>query len=149
MDETYTLHAKADLGKRFIAQLIDGLAAGLLGALVGIFSATLGGIAGAVYFLVRDGLELDFMHHRSLGKHVMGLRVVRLDGEAMDLETSLQRNWMWAISGLISASFFGGYLVAIVSTAATVLAIYEIYKVVTDDAGRRWGDEMANTQVVE
>ncbi|MEM6644851.1 MAG: RDD family protein [Bacteroidota bacterium] len=149
MQQESTVYAKADLGKRFVAQITDGFIAAALGLVVGLFSATLGGFAGAVYFLLRDGLEFDFMKHRSFGKQLMGLRVVRLDGEPMDVETSMQRNWMWAVSGLISATFFSGSLVGLVSIAASVVALYECFKVLTDEAGRRWGDELAGTQVVE
>lgn len=148
MEHTHTLHAKADLGRRFVAQVIDGFTAAALGMVVGLFSVTLGGIAGAVYYLVRDGLDLEFMKYRSFGKQLMGLRVVRLDNKPMDIETSIQRNWMWAVSGLIPATFFGGAVISVVSTAVTVIAVYECYKVITDDGGRRWGDELAGTQVI-
>ncbi|MEM1093686.1 MAG: RDD family protein [Bacteroidota bacterium] len=150
MHQESTLHAKADLGKRFIAKLIDSLIAAALGVVVASFSATLGGIAGSVYLLVRDGLEFDFMNQRSIGKHVMGLRVVRLDGAPMDIETSMQRNWMWAVGGLLPATMFAnGFLGAAATVILVVVIIGEYYRVVTDPAGRRWGDELAKTQVVE
>ena len=60
---------KADLGKRFLAVLID---AGI--AVVVSFVPVIGGLAAAAYWLIRDGLALDFMDHRSVGKKLMDLR---------------------------------------------------------------------------
>ncbi len=142
-----TEYPKANLVKRFIAHFLDGLVAAFAAMLVGLLSGALGGITGALYFLVRDGLSLDFMDQRSLGKRIMKLRPVRLDGAPMDLEASFRRNWMWALGGLSSSAFFG--LGTILGIAAGVIGLYEVYKVVTDPRGRRLGDEMAGTQVIE
>lgn len=139
---------KADLGKRVVAFLIDCVLAGLAGVLVGMLVPSLGGVAGAAYFLVRDGLELKYMDRRSFGKHVMNLQCVRHDGMAMDLETSMRRNWMLALSGLATLTIFGPFR-WLLSLAGTVFLIYEVYRVLTRSDGRRWGDDMAGTQVVE
>jgi uncharacterized protein involved in cysteine biosynthesis len=142
------MEGKADLGKRFIAHIIDSVAAYVIG-LVPI----IGGIAGAAYFVCRDGLEVDFMDRRSLGKKIMKLRPVRLDGQPMDLETSARRNWMWGIGALISLLLYipilGWILIPVVAIIAVAIGLYEVYKVITDDEGIRWGDQLANTKVVE
>ncbi|MFN3414252.1 MAG: RDD family protein [Thermoanaerobaculum sp.] len=84
---------KADLGKRFIAALIDGiLAAGVS------FIPIVGGIIAALYILLRDGLDVEFMDKRSIGKKLMKLRPVRLDGQPMDPVTSAKRNLPLAAS---------------------------------------------------
>lgn len=140
--------AKADVGKRFIAMIIDAAIAVVLG-----FIPFLGGILGAAYFLVRDGLEVDFMDRRSLGKKVMKLRPVRLDGQPMDLETSVKRNWMWGLGAITSLLVYipilGWALIPVVGLIALAIGIFEIYKVLTDAEGRRWGDELAGTKVIE
>jgi uncharacterized RDD family membrane protein YckC len=139
---------KADLGKRAIAALIDGVLAMIIGMV-----PVVGGIAAAAYWLVRDGLEVDFMDGRSIGKKLMKLRPVRLDGQPMDIETSVRRNWMFAFGGLVSLLLFIpilGWLLAIpVGLVALALGLLEIFRVVTDDQGRRLGDSMAQTRVVE
>jgi hypothetical protein len=58
---------------------------------------------------------------------------------------------MFTLSYFYSAFMFGiGYSFAmIVSLAGFALFVYEVYKVLTDPAGRRWGDELAGTTVVE
>ena len=139
---------KADLGRRVLAALID---AGL-GFVIGLVPV-IGGLAAAAYWLVRDGLELDFMDRRSLGKRVMKLRPVRLDGAPMDLAASARRNWMFALGGVVSLLLFipvlGWLLMLPVALAALGLGLLELVKVLTDEQGRRWGDRLAGTKVLE
>ena len=143
---------KPDAVKRFLAMLIDGIISVVLSFAVGIISSILGGIVAAAYWVVRDGLDVDFMKHRSLGKKVMKLNVVRLDGKPMDLETSVKRNWMFgfgAISSiLIYIPILGWILILVGSLIALCIGLYECYKVLTDKEGRRWGDELAGTKVI-
>ena len=144
---------KPDAVKRFLAMLIDGIISAVLSFAVGIISSILGGIVAAAYWVVRDGLDVDFMKHRSLGKKVMKLNVVRLDGKPMDLETSVKRNWMFgfgAISSiLIYIPILGWILIIVGSLIALCIGLYECYKVLTDKEGRRWGDELAGTKVID
>jgi len=113
----------------------------------------LGGILGAAYFVVRDGLELDVMNERSLGKHVMDLRVERLDGQSMDIEASVRRNWMWGIgtvsSAVASFPLFGPFFSIPLAVFGLAVGLYEAYRVLTREDGRRWGDELAETRVVK
>jgi uncharacterized RDD family membrane protein YckC len=132
---------KADLGKRAVALIIDGVIAGILGLV-----PLIGMLAGAAYMLFRDGFEFSFMDHRSLGKKVMKLRPVRLDEGTVDLGTSFKRNWIFAVPLVIFVIPFLGVLAPIISIA---VAIIEIVLVVTRDDGRRWGDQMAGTRVIE
>jgi uncharacterized RDD family membrane protein YckC len=135
-----------DTSTRVLAFLIDAVLAGLLSRLF-----LVGGLLGAVYFVVRDGLRFEFMNQRSIGKHLMDLRVERLDGRPMDLETSLRRNWMWGLGpvGAVVADvpLFGGALSAAVGLFGLAVLLYEAYRVFVRDDGRRWGDELARTQV--
>jgi uncharacterized RDD family membrane protein YckC len=140
--------AKADLTKRFIAGVIDAVIAVLIGLI-----PIIGGLIAAAYWLVRDGLELDFMDGRSVGKRLVKLRPVRLDGSKMDIQTSIRRNWMFALGGVVQLLLFipilGWLLVIPVGLAALGLGIVEIVLVLTDAEGRRLGDKMAETRVVE
>ncbi len=140
---------KADLGKRFLAAFIDGLIAGVIGSVIPI----VGGIIGAAYMVARDGLDIEFMRRRSLGKKLMQLNVVRLDGKPMDIETSFRRNWMFGLGVLVTLLLYipilGWALIPVVGLLSAAIGIYEIYKVMTDAEGRRWGDAMAGTKVIE
>jgi uncharacterized RDD family membrane protein YckC len=139
--------AKPDALTRFLAFLIDAVAAGVIG-LVPI----IGGLAGAAYILFRDGFDVDFMRHRSLGKKLMKLDVVRLDGAPMDLTTSARRNWPLAFGSLTQALLFipviGWALIPIVALVGLGLVIVEILKVLSSTDGRRLGDDVAATRVV-
>lgn len=140
-------NAKADVGKRAVAMIIDAVIALVVG-LVPIA----GGVAATAYWLVRDGLEFEFMDHRSIGKKIMKLRPVTLDGRPVDLATSVKRNWMFALGGVVQ--FFAmtiiGMVVAVpLALAALLVGVVEVVLVLTDAEGRRMGDKLANTRVVE
>ena len=139
---------KAEVGKRVLAALIDGLLAGGVSMIPFI-----GGIIGGAYILLRDGLELEFMDRRSIGKKLMKLRPVRLDGQAMDIETSVKRNLPLCI-GLVGSIFWIipilGWIVALLlGVVGMVVVIIEVVTVLTDPEGRRMGDKFAGTKVLE
>lgn len=141
--------AKPDVGKRFIAYVIDAVIASLLSIV-----PVLGSLLGAAYILVRDGLEFDFMDGRSVGKKLMKLRPVRDDGGKMDLTTSVMRNWplaLGSLAGLVSFSPFLGILALslLISLIGGIVGLVEVYLVVTSPDGRRLGDKFAHTQVIE
>ena len=138
---------RVDIGKRAIALIIDAVIAVVVG-LVPI----IGGIAATAYWLVRDGLDLEFMDHRSIGKKVMKLRPVSLDGQPLDVMASIKRNWMFGLGGLtqLFAMTLIGLVIAIpLGLIALMLVIIEIVLVFTDAEGRRMGDKMAGTRVIE
>ena len=138
---------KADLGKRIPAALIDGILAFVVG-----FIPFIGGLIGTAYWCVRDGMEIDFMDRRSIGKKVMKLRPVTLDGSPMDIMASVKRNWMFALSGVaqVLAYTIIGLIIAIpLALVVFLLVILEFVLVITDDEGRRLGDKIANTMVIE
>jgi uncharacterized RDD family membrane protein YckC len=134
--------AKADLAKRFIAALIDNVLAALVSAI-----PVVGGIVGAAYILLKDGLDFEFMDKRSIGKKLMKLRPVRLDGAPMDINTSLMRNWPLAIGSILSIIPLLGWIIAV--PVSLVIGIIELVLVFTDPEGRRLGDKLAGTKVIE
>jgi uncharacterized RDD family membrane protein YckC len=146
--ESGPVSTKADLGKRFVAAIIDAV----LGVVIGLIPA-IGGLAAAAYWAVRDGLEFEFMHHRSVGKHLMKLRPVMLDGSPMDITASVKRNWMFALGGVVQLllwiPFIGWLFVIPVALVAFAIGIVELFLVITDPEGRRLGDKIANTKVIE
>lgn len=144
--------ATPDQRDRFMAALVDGIIATALTALLG-GAPVLGGLIGGVYLVARDGFELGPLHFRSMGKYVMGLGLVRLDGRPVMLETSVQRNWMLGLSSVaglfVVVPIVGGALASLGSLGGLGLILFEIYNVFDDPAGRRWGDRLGNTKVVE
>ncbi len=142
---------KADPVKRFLAVFIDGLIAAMmslvLGVVIPVLGFFLGALLGAAYMLVRDGLTLEFMDQRSLGKKLLKLRPVRLDGSRLDLNDSMKRNWVFAVPNGLQAIPILGQILG--SLLGIVLGIVECILVLTDPEGRRWGDKLANTRVIE
>lgn len=145
---TATLAPKADLTKRAIAAVIDFVLASLLSRIPFV-----GWFAGIGYILVRDGLDVELINRQSIGKKIMGLKTVRLDGEAMDIAASVRRNWMFALGTLAGLFFWvpvlGFLAVMIAAFVSFLIAVYEIYLVFTESEGRRWGDSFAGTKVIE
>lgn len=139
---------KVDPVKRLIAALIDVALTFVVG-----FVPVIGGLAAAAYWLVRDGLDLEFMDHRSVGKKLMKLRPLTADGRQLDLVDSAKRNWMFALGGVVQLLFFVpilGWLVGIlIGLVAFALGILELVLVFTDPNGRRLGDRIAGTRVEE
>jgi len=138
---------KPDPVTRFLAFFIDAVIVAVVGLV-----PLVGGLVGIAYVLLRDGLDYEFMDRRSIGKKLMKLRPVRLDGLPMDMNTSVRRNWPLALGSLTQALLFvpvvGWILIPIVGLAGTVLVVVEVVKVLTSPDGRRWGDGLAGTQVV-
>lgn len=141
-----------DLSTRFVAALIDGVVVSMLSLALG-WLPLIGGLLAPLYILMRDGFTAGPVEYRSLGKFVMGLRPRRLDGQPMDLETSLLRNAFLGVAVLgpfIGAVPFIGWLLGpFVSVAAFVALFVETMRLVRSSDQRRWGDRLAGTRVVE
>ncbi|MGE5593335.1 MAG: RDD family protein [Betaproteobacteria bacterium] len=140
-------YPKADLGKRFVAALVDGVIAAILALVIPV----LGGLLGAAYTLTKDALMFQLTKdpqwkNKSVGKKILGLQVVELGGGDIDITASAKRNLTLAVGSLLSAI----PLVRLVAAPLIggVLGLIEIVLVLTDAAGRRLGDRWANTQVI-
>jgi uncharacterized RDD family membrane protein YckC len=135
-------NSKADLGKRIVAAIIDAVCAFVVGLI-----PIIGGLIGAAYLLLRDGFEIDFMDQRSLGKKLMKLRPVLLDGGKVDLVVSIKRNWILAIPSILMIIPVFGWIAA--PFLGLAIGIIEFILVITDPQGRRIGDKLAGTKVIE
>jgi len=139
---------KADLGKRVVAGLIDAVAAALVGLL-----PLVGWVIAPAYWLLRDGLDVEFLDRRSLGKKLTKLRPVRDDGLPMDIETSVKRNWVFVIGGMVpilaAIPILGWLLLPLAIIAGIAIGAVEIFLAVVDPEGRRFGDKFAGTKVIE
>lgn len=101
--------------------------------------------------LTKDGLLFELTKdvqwkNRSIGKKIMGLQVVCLGGGDVDMAVSVRRNLIFAIGPVLSIVPLLGWAVG--GAVGGVLGLIECLLVLTDPAGRRLGDKMANTQVV-
>lgn len=131
------------------------LLAGLIDFVIGAFLASvplLGPLAAAAYWLVRDGLEVEFMNHRSIGKAIMKIRPIRPDGGYTDIDDSIRRNWMFAPAAVVPFLFYSGmgvFLVPSMILLVLIISAIEIFLIVNDPLRQRLGDKVADTVVVE
>ncbi len=157
IDEVAGLYVRTSVGKeeliraaslnRVIARTIDIV---IVMALLEIIPGV-GYLSGIAYLLLADGL----FKGRSIGKKLLGIRVV-ISGENSEaaLESSFResvfRNFPFAASYLLAGIFWnipvvGESLSFIVVAAVLVL---ESLIMLGSENGKRFGDEVAKTQVV-
>ncbi len=132
---------KADFARRAAAFFVDLLVVAFLFTLLGF----LGPLLAAAYAAFRDGLEIGPFAGRSLGKAALGLTVVHLRGGSCDARCSLARNWIFALPCLIGVIPVVGWIACPIVGFLVLLA--EAAFVAVNPAGRRFGDELAGTQV--
>ncbi len=116
---------------RVVAGIIDTFVAAGVYLVIGKVSDTLGWMSWVAYFLTKDALP--FLEGQSIGKKMMKLRAVTMDGKKLtgDWQASIVRNLSLAIP------FFG---------------LVEAYILYSRQGGngalQRLGDEWAKTRVV-
>jgi uncharacterized RDD family membrane protein YckC len=127
---------KASLLLRVVAKVLDFIVIAALAELV----PKAGFYAGLAYLLISDGL----LDGRSVGKKLMGLRVLSVPGEAAcSMQASIIRNSPLGAALL----FFKFPLIGWVVIAA--VAAVEFLIMLGSADGMRLGDEVAKTRVVE
>ena len=130
------IYPKAQVLNRFIAKLIDVFLAAAAAEVV----VPVGFLAGLAYLLVADG----FAGGRSIGKRLIGLQTILPDTrEPAGFRESIIRNIPFAVAQLVFAVPYVGWLVS----AAVV--VFEAILIIGNEQGRRLGDELAGTQVLD
>ncbi|SPP63400.1 RDD family protein [Nitrospira lenta] len=130
------VYPKAYVLNRFIAKLIDVF----IVVAADEVAPPVGFLAGLVYILIADG----FAGGRSIGKRLVGLQTMRLDvRETAGFRESIIRNLPFGVAQLLFAVPYVGWI-----GSAAVLA-FESVLIVGNEQGRRLGDEVARTQVLD
>ncbi len=138
-----TDNPKADVSKRAIAFLID-LAVYVVIWVLLFFWLRLGdyltGLIAGLYIVFRDGL----FNGQSIGKKLMRQRVTNLATDsACSFADSAKRNVILYLPNLFRfVQFLGGII-------GLVIVALELYFIFTNEKGRRWGDQFADTQVLD
>ena len=130
------VYPKAQMLNRGIARLIDLF----IVAAAGQMFVPVGFLGGLAYILIADG----FSGGRSIGKRLIGLQTV-LPGqrEAAGFRESIIRNLPFAVAQVAFAIPYVGWLISIAIVA------FEAVLIVGNEQGRRFGDEVAGTQVLD
>ncbi len=138
-----TDYPKADVSKRVIAFLID-LAVYVVIWVLLYFWLRLGdyltGLVAGLYIVFRDG----FFNGQSIGKKLMRQRVINLatDGTC-SFTDSAKRNIILYIPNLFRfINFLGGII-------GLVIIAMELFFIFTNEKGQRWGDQFAETIVID
>jgi RDD family len=130
------VYPKAQVLNRFIAKLVDLLIVAAADKLV----PPVGFLAGLAYILVADG----FAGGRSVGKRLIGLQTILPRArEAAGFKESIVRNLPFGLAYLMFEIPYVGWLVA-----GAMLSL-EGLLIIGNDHGRRLGDEIARTQVLD
>ncbi len=134
------MDGKANILHRFIAKAIDLLIFGFLSEIFYPF----GILAGLLYILISDG----FFNGQSLGKKLIGLRVIDVPGgNKIEFKESIIRNFLLALALSFSLIPFIGYF--LLFTAGLFIYGFEIYLIIKNPEGDRLGDRFAYTRVID
>jgi uncharacterized RDD family membrane protein YckC len=130
------VYPKAQILNRGIAKLIDLFIIAAAGQML----VPVGFLGGLAYILIADG----FSGGRSIGKRLIGLQTV-LPGqrEAAGFRESIIRNLPFAVAQVAFAIPYVGWLVSV-----AIIAV-EAVLILGNEQGRRFGDEVAGTQVLD
>ncbi|MBU6479932.1 MAG: RDD family protein [Nitrospirae bacterium] len=130
------IYPKAQVLNRGIAKLIDLFIVAAAGQVI----VPVGFLAGLAYILTADG----FAGGRSIGKRVIGLQTVLPERrEAAGFRESIIRNLPFAVAQLAFAVPYVGWIVSVAIIA------FEAVLILGNEQGRRLGDEVAGTQVLD
>lgn len=120
---------------RLLAKAIDGIIVLILIELLN----TPGFLGGLLYILIADGL----FEGKSIGKYLTHLKVTTAEGLPVKTRESVLRNSPLFFAMLISKiPIFGPFV-------AGIIILFETVMIIGSPSGRRLGDELAGTQVLE
>jgi len=128
-------HPKAGLLNRAVAGMIDLIVVAALSGIPGV-----GLLASILYVLIKDG----FSGGQSLGKRLVGIKTLVIPiGKNAGFRESIIRNTPLMIARILWTVPLIGWL------GAGAVVLFESLLVVGSPAGKRFGDELADTQIVE
>ena len=130
------IYPKAQVLNRGIAKLIDVFIVAAADQMI----VPIGFLAGLAYILIADG----FAGGRSIGKRLIGLQTMLPDRrESAGFRESIIRNLPFAVAQLAFAVPYVGWIVSVAIMA------FEGVLIIGNEQGRRLGDEVAGTQVLD
>ncbi len=128
---------------RYLARVVGKTADFIIAMALWQIPGPAGPFAALFYLLMCDG----FPGGRSVGKWLTGLKVVRVDRDPMDFQSSLLRNLTVASPFLLYLFPYIGPFLAY--TVGMAILLIETYLGFYDSDGQRAGDTFAETLVVE
>lgn len=141
------MSGQAGIFNRIVAAVIDHMIASLF-----FFLPVLGGLFGIFYILGKDAIMYRITGHpgwqnKSIGKHVMNLRVECQDIQVLDLATSARRNLPLIPGRIVGIIPLIGWVIGPVVGA--VAKLVELFVLTSSPEGIRLGDRLARTKVID
>lgn len=137
--------SKVRVINRVVAKLMDLLLVIVVGTLL---PRPLGPLLGFAYSLIADGMRFGSFRGQSVGKRIMGLRVIQVyTRKPATLRDSVLRNSPVGVATFFAIIPLWGWLILVL--IGLPLMIMEIYLMVTVETGHRLGDVMGDTEVIE
>lgn len=112
-----------------------------------------------VFFCLRDNL----FHHNSIGKHLMKIKVVSVEGGQITLLQSMQRNiisvavtfilWVGVLLNIAASegsafSLVVGSFQLLAFLTSSLVILWELIQITANRVSFKYGDKVAGTQVV-
>jgi len=136
--------AKVVVLNRIIAKLIDLFLVILVGVVI---PRPFGPLTGFAYSLLADGMNIGPFHGQSIGKRILGLRVVQMNSQTpATFQDSVLRNAPVGVATFFAIIPVWGWLILFLM--GVPLMVIEIYLMMTKPGGHRLGDLMGNTEVL-
>lgn len=118
----------ADVGTRFIALIIDGIILGIIGGILFSGGRGTGGVIGFIIGVIYQWYFLTQQNGQTLGKRIMGIRVIKTSGEPLTATDAVVR-------------YIGYYIDTVVFMLGWIWALF-------DGNNQAWHDKLASTYVV-
>ena len=137
---------KVSVLNRVAAKLID---LGLMVLVVGLIPYPVGPLLGFLYSLLADGMHFGPFDGQSIGKKLMGLKVIRREQEVQraNYKESALRNAPVGVATFFAIIPVWGWLILLL--IGFPLMLMEIYLMLSVDTGHRLGDVMGHTEVID
>jgi uncharacterized RDD family membrane protein YckC len=129
---------------RIIAKLID---LSIVVALGLTLPYGIGSLLGFAYSLVADGLPVQKLQGQSIGKKIVGIKILPQGGRHTLLRSSIVRNSPVGLVTFLAIIPFWGWILSFV--VGIPLGLYEISLIIRADKRQRLGDVMAETVVLK
>lgn len=138
----------ASAKKRIFAKMIDLAVVIVLGL---AWKGGPGSILGFLYAILSDGLPIQALRGRSIGKRLVGIEVYtphsKSAAKTTAMKVSLLRNLSLGVIALLMAIPFMGWLLALM--IGVPVAFIEVSLMIRADQHQRLGDVMAESYVIE
>lgn len=138
------MNRAAPLHLRMMAKAID---LSIVLTLAAIIPYPLGPLLALAYSLCGDGIRFQSAPPQSVGKRLMGIRVVSMLGDfPIDMRTSFYRNIPIGVMTLFALIPLWGWIILIL--VGIPIVMMELYLMRRKDHAQRLGDVLGDTRVI-